>query len=719
MEWNQVAPSQPTKPRVFQHPPTLNRIHSGGPPSFVQPKRLGKQMYAGAFQKYIPGLPMIPEPLEMKPIDMKKLPDIYSFDFENPSLERKWNSPREDITDYFNYGFNEETWKVYAEKVKNLHEHVQPCPNPDHEKRVLGYTQPMDIGGFGEPYFPEAKETPFMKVVHKNKESRMYTLSKNPYHSLEILLERALLDPRVIPVEQSLRKVYDEIQPGLLALKRKLPMEYLTFLAQSQSITAGAECAYSSKYNPFKSKSYQPLKALPPPPTTASSSSTNPITSQPSLIQPSDPTPIPQLTKSSSTPNPEPRPSPKPHNPKPSQQPPKLAAMNPLALFITMQQHLLAQSNSQPQTSAPNTENDKKSPEKSESPLRRRRHSSTSSSSSSQSSTSSSGSSSRDSPSEESREKVDRKKSVDRKVAREKAKKRDERIDRGKESRSERKEDRKEKRESRGEKGGRKQARVEEKRRERPKVKREERSNEKRGKLKDKSKVTKEKKRRESLEKGLERKTRDKVHENRERSKRKDTADKREKLNQAYRNSNDRRKTKIEENELSVKKKDESSTRHHKKSAERHDTKHKDRGEHKSSKNYDNRKEIRVDRDATLGKRSSFKEEDQNSTHVSSRLKMKRNRSDSNSQSSPDNKTLREKMKTEIQSSSIKSSSNQPTVTKRKDRSDTNRKERSNPKASNSSKGESSIHERINTKPSTSHNSSFKPPSQQKHKHRH
>lgn len=34
--------------------------------------------------------------------------------------DKPWNRPGEDITDYFNYGFNEATWKEYIAKQKRL-----------------------------------------------------------------------------------------------------------------------------------------------------------------------------------------------------------------------------------------------------------------------------------------------------------------------------------------------------------------------------------------------------------------------------------------------------------------------------------------------------------------------------------------------------------------------------------------------------------------------
>ncbi|XP_019619749.1 PREDICTED: pre-mRNA 3'-end-processing factor FIP1-like [Branchiostoma belcheri] len=43
------------------------------------------------------------------------------IDFDLDTLEDKpWRKPGADITDYFNYGFNEDSWKIYCDKQKRL-----------------------------------------------------------------------------------------------------------------------------------------------------------------------------------------------------------------------------------------------------------------------------------------------------------------------------------------------------------------------------------------------------------------------------------------------------------------------------------------------------------------------------------------------------------------------------------------------------------------------
>ncbi|XP_071452130.1 pre-mRNA 3'-end-processing factor FIP1 isoform X2 [Hetaerina americana] len=49
---------------------------------------------------------------------------VQAHDFNLDSLEDKpWRKPGADITDYFNYGFNEETWRAYCERQKRMRIH--------------------------------------------------------------------------------------------------------------------------------------------------------------------------------------------------------------------------------------------------------------------------------------------------------------------------------------------------------------------------------------------------------------------------------------------------------------------------------------------------------------------------------------------------------------------------------------------------------------------
>jgi len=63
--------------------------------------------------------------------------DPYVFDSEL-FMERPWRKPGADMTDWFNYGFNEDTWQAYCNKQQQLRRqnamqgsNIQvPHPNP-------------------------------------------------------------------------------------------------------------------------------------------------------------------------------------------------------------------------------------------------------------------------------------------------------------------------------------------------------------------------------------------------------------------------------------------------------------------------------------------------------------------------------------------------------------------------------------------------------------
>ncbi|XJO73606.1 hypothetical protein BDV3_004561 [Batrachochytrium dendrobatidis] len=64
----------------------------------------------------------------------KDILDVDTDQFE----DKPWKKPGADITDYFNYGFNEQTWKTYCNKQKMMREEIQM------QKRLNPYDLPMD-----------------------------------------------------------------------------------------------------------------------------------------------------------------------------------------------------------------------------------------------------------------------------------------------------------------------------------------------------------------------------------------------------------------------------------------------------------------------------------------------------------------------------------------------------------------------------------------------
>jgi hypothetical protein len=92
--------------------------------SFMQgPMSLNPDMHFFCHVRRIPPPPQVTDP--------------YVFDSEL-FMERPWRKPGADMTDWFNYGFNEDTWQAYCNKQQQLRRqnamqgsNIQvPHPNP-------------------------------------------------------------------------------------------------------------------------------------------------------------------------------------------------------------------------------------------------------------------------------------------------------------------------------------------------------------------------------------------------------------------------------------------------------------------------------------------------------------------------------------------------------------------------------------------------------------
>ena len=65
-----------------------------------------------------------PQIQEQQDVDINKVPmydgkPLIDIDLEEYA-DKPWAKPGTDISDYFNYGFTEETWKAYCEKQRQL-----------------------------------------------------------------------------------------------------------------------------------------------------------------------------------------------------------------------------------------------------------------------------------------------------------------------------------------------------------------------------------------------------------------------------------------------------------------------------------------------------------------------------------------------------------------------------------------------------------------------
>eukprot|EP00743_Colponemidia_sp_Colp-15_P004990 GILK01005376.1.p1 GENE.GILK01005376.1~~GILK01005376.1.p1 ORF type:complete len:298 (-),score=45.80 GILK01005376.1:524-1378(-) len=77
-------------------------------------------------------------------------PDVSVLDLDIETLpEKRWRNPGVDISDFFNYGFDETSWKNYVHRLKNKTDPVLEAPRPEW-------------GNFGFPPFMEQPGFPPM-----------------------------------------------------------------------------------------------------------------------------------------------------------------------------------------------------------------------------------------------------------------------------------------------------------------------------------------------------------------------------------------------------------------------------------------------------------------------------------------------------------------------------------------------------------------------------
>lgn len=114
----------------------------------------------------------------MKFVEKLCVPDIYYFDFDRENLTKPWKDPNAgNLEDYFNHGFNEETFRHYQAKMKqndekygaNLAEEEtlmnmlsggddQHPEEKDLYHKSLNFVLPHELGGCGSAYFEPEKD---------------------------------------------------------------------------------------------------------------------------------------------------------------------------------------------------------------------------------------------------------------------------------------------------------------------------------------------------------------------------------------------------------------------------------------------------------------------------------------------------------------------------------------------------------------------------------
>lgn len=154
------------------------------------------------------------------------LPPIFYYNFDDPKLEKKWSNPREDITDYFNYGMNEDTWKIYANKVKDLAENSENWKDKDNcGCNVVDTSLPIDIGGFGKPHFADIDSFGFFQILRDNKERFFLQHLADP-DNLGIQIQNVIESQDFKNVEEGLMSHYLGINTDIMTPRHKPKSSY-------------------------------------------------------------------------------------------------------------------------------------------------------------------------------------------------------------------------------------------------------------------------------------------------------------------------------------------------------------------------------------------------------------------------------------------------------------------------------------------------------------
>ena len=86
------------------------------------------------------------------------IPSCFTFDFNKN--QHPWNRNGADITDYFNFGFNEDSFRLYATKIRQLAEHFDKKITKDPKVKeniivepranILKDSLPLELGGISQ-----------------------------------------------------------------------------------------------------------------------------------------------------------------------------------------------------------------------------------------------------------------------------------------------------------------------------------------------------------------------------------------------------------------------------------------------------------------------------------------------------------------------------------------------------------------------------------------
>lgn len=110
-----------------------------------------------------------------------KLPDIFYFNLKTGGMEKKWNDPREDLSDYFNYGFNEDIWSKYCDFV--IEQRRRGCQFTQDSGGLTGIERPelqkfKILESFGDFFFLNhacSEKTQYSKNLQNQTTALLYS----------------------------------------------------------------------------------------------------------------------------------------------------------------------------------------------------------------------------------------------------------------------------------------------------------------------------------------------------------------------------------------------------------------------------------------------------------------------------------------------------------------------------------------------------------------
>ncbi|RIB26084.1 Fip1 motif-domain-containing protein [Gigaspora rosea] len=97
---------------------------------------------------------------------------IYDVDLDSVE-DKTWRKPGADITDYFNYGFNEYTWKAYCTKQKQMQEdqHARKKIHVYESKQEVN-SLPSELQSISQPQSGDQDDS-VIQVVSSEREAAL------------------------------------------------------------------------------------------------------------------------------------------------------------------------------------------------------------------------------------------------------------------------------------------------------------------------------------------------------------------------------------------------------------------------------------------------------------------------------------------------------------------------------------------------------------------